>query len=270
MIPIQLKQILLKKMKIMTIERIIKMKIYIFIIRIIIFTLISLCQISVGEQNNQLQSESSTIQEPKIISTFESINKWKATLFLQPITHKWTKRTDGTEVKEEHYLCYVGISPADSNEIYPVWQFIFANIPASVKFLPDKFVFGPADNNKLCLAFKYPYPTTSLCIFNLDPNSKEIQLYKETDEAFNGNDIKSPNMHIQDQDPNNFIPLSKFLGPNQLKDVAPVSVTINSICSYDNCAVFNLSGANRNFILRYSVVDGKPVYSVYKLNDLTK
>lgn len=241
------------------------MKTYYYKICISIFFIICSFPVLAVQHSSQLQSNKSSIKEPKVITTFELVNKWKATLFLRPITHKWTKRTDGTEVEEEHSLCYVGISPSDSNEIYPVWQCIFANIPASVKFLPDKFVFGPADDNKLCLAFKYPYPTTSLCIFVLDPDSKEIKLYRETEEAFN--DIKSPNRHLQDEDPNNIIPLSKVIRLIQLKNVAPVSVTINSVCSYGNSTVFNLSGANRNFILRYSIVDDKPIYSVYKINE---
>jgi hypothetical protein len=213
-----------------------------------------------------LQSDSSLIQDSKVISTFESVNKWKATLFSRPIKYL-IKRSDGTEVKYDYTHCYVGVSPADSNTVHIIWQFVFVNILASGNFLPDKFVLGPAEGNKLCLAFKYPYPTTSLCYFILNTDS-EVNLYKEADDAFN--DIQSPNIHVQEQDPNNVIPLSNILVQNKLSDIGTKLVTINSVCCFDNSTVFDLSDETINFILLYSIVDGKPDYSVYKLTDLSK
>jgi hypothetical protein len=239
-------------------------KIFVYLSVCIVFCCLS--RVFAKEQNAQIRSGDTSIQKPKVIATFESINKWKATVFLQPLIQK-IKRTDGTEVEQVHTLCYVGVLPKDSNTIHPVWQCVFGNVPGLGNLLPDKFVLGPAEGNKLCLAFMYRIPTGSFCLFVLDPNN-EVNLYKEIDDA--SKDKKSPNAHLDNQDPNNVIPLSNILKQYKNSDVGLGIQTINSVCYYANSAVFYLSGLERNFVLHYAIIDGKPIYSVYKLNDLTK
>ena len=252
-----------------------KLRKYIFCIVICIVFSSSIIIAAENSSKTSL-SESSKLQQ-KVIATFELVNKWKVTLFSRPIKYL-IKRSDGTEGQYDYTLCYVGVSPADSNTVRIIWQFVFVNPPSSgVHFLPDKFVFGPADKNKFCLAFKYPYPTSSLCFFVLNPNGEEVHLYDDINKMIN--DKNSPNAHVENQDPNNFIQLSKIHFQNEFRNIGPELLTINSVCCYGNSAVFSLSStenifklskAKGNFILRYSIVDENAAYNVYKITDLEK
>ncbi|MBN2589594.1 MAG: hypothetical protein JXA96_07020 [Sedimentisphaerales bacterium] len=236
-------------------------KCYIYISFCIIFYCSSL--IFAEEQNSQIRSGNTSIQEPKTNATFELVDKWKATLFSCPIIHK-VPGINGEKVTIKNLLYYVEFSYADSKEIRYIWQCELPESENSPDSTPRNFTFGTTDNNNFSLAFFIGF---NIYFFELNPNN-EISLYQENDKV--AEDIKSPTMRIIEHDPNNVISLSKIFTKEIVGSFIGRSISIDSVFSNENYAVFNLTIKDQRFILRYSVVDGEPVYSVYKTNEVTK
>ena len=215
-----------------------------------------------AEQQNT-QSESATIQEPKVIATFELINKWKATLFVSSIIHKVTG-LNNEEIPFQYIIYYVEISPVDTTVTRRIWQCEFSSNNVSPSTLAYNFLLGPMNNGKLCISF---LQGNNINYFILDPNSNFKPYNEETKALY---DMNSPDSHIINRDPNNVISLYPLSSKNIFPSYSPNNMFLNSVCGYENYSVFNLTIKKQKFILRYSIVDGKPVYSVYKVTDLEK
>jgi hypothetical protein len=222
----------------------------------LIYNLSILC----GEENNtQMQSANSTNLDTKAIATFESVNEWKVTLYSKPVTHIM-KRQDGTEAQLKCLLFYVETTIADTSVTRRIWQYEHTIMENAPDWNPRNLIFGPTDDNKLCLAFVL---TGSLRFFKIDPNST-ISQYKEDSIMLDRTLYKIEN------DPNTIILLDPIESKRVIPSYSPNTIFIDSVYGYENYALFNLTIKGQKFILRYSIIDGKPVYSVYKLTDLSK
>jgi hypothetical protein len=210
------------------------------------------------EVSTQNKSIDSNKPNDEVITSFELVNKWKATLFSRTLK-KINERVDGTHID---MLYYVEVKLTDSNTIHKVWECLFPEIPGLGQIRPYEFVFGPAEDDKFCLSFVMYHPVNSLCYFVLDPN-KEIDIddYKTADE-------NSTIMRLINHDPNITIPLSNIFGLYKNSEVLVRIEKMNSVCFDENTAIFNFSSVENEFIFRYSIVNNKPIYSAYKINGI--
>jgi hypothetical protein len=238
------------------------MKLYKCIICIGISMIYSLGILYGEENNNKMQSAKSSTQDIKAIATFESHNKWKVSLYSKPVT-RVMKRNDGTDAQLRSLVFYVETTTADTSATRRIWQNEYGIMENAPDWNPRNFIFGPADDNKLCLAFVL---TGSLRFFKIDPNNTTDRPYEERDisELFN----KLDEWEKTENDPNTIIPIDPIESKRIIPSYSPNTIFINSVCGYGNCSLFNLTIKGQKFILRYSIIDGKPVYSVYKLTEL--
>ncbi|MBN2590007.1 MAG: hypothetical protein JXA96_09100 [Sedimentisphaerales bacterium] len=220
------------------------------------------CSVVFAEEvNTQNETVDSNTTQDTVITTFELVNEWKATLFSRPLK-RINEHIDGTKDELLDILYYVEVKPADSNTIHIVWECLFPEIPGLGKLRPYEFVYGPAEDDKLCLSFLMYFPVHSLCYFVLDPNDEiEIEDDKTTDD-------NSTIMHLINHDPNMTIPLSKIFGLYINTEFFSKIEKMNSVSFYDNTAIFNFSSLKNNYILSYSIVGDKPVYSAYIRNKI--
>jgi hypothetical protein len=220
--------------------------------------------ITYGEgNNNQIQLDKSSNQEVKAIVTFESINEWKATLSSTPLFHK-VPGINGKEAILKNIVYYVEYLSQDSNEVRRIWQCEFSILEESPDANPHNFIFGTTDSNNFCIAF---LRGPDLNYFILEPNSKLIPYTEESKSALDKN---SPTALIIDRNPNNVISLYQISFNKIFPSYSPNTIFIDSVCSYENYAIFNLTIKGQKFILHYTIIDGKPVYSVYKISDSEK
>ena len=239
------------------------MKLCKYLFCVVIFIIIGSNTAIAGDHSSKMDLNESAILQKKEIATFESHDKWKATLY----SSLWNVKgpvVGGKETMLKNIIYYIEILPKDSNEVQRIWQCQYPFMERNPSFTPYDFSFGPMTNDKFCIAF---LEGSKLNYFILDPNSRVIPYNESSKPALEKN---SPTASILNRDPNNVISLSHLFSKKIFPSYSPNNMFLNSVFGYENYSVFDLTIKKQKFILRYSIVDGEPVYSVYKVTDLEK